>query len=62
MDDLVRFVVAKGIRPPVEKVFGFSKDEAYGYLKAGNHIGEVCISLESLPVSRRRFRNQFLDA
>ncbi|KAH6663713.1 putative zinc-type alcohol dehydrogenase-like protein [Halenospora varia] len=49
LEELVRFVAAKEIRPPVEKVFGFGREEvvaAYEYLKKGSHIGKVCISVE----------------
>ncbi|RFU74039.1 nadp-binding rossmann-fold containing [Trichoderma arundinaceum] len=49
MDDLVTFVIQKGIQPPVHKVFGFSKDEvqsAFQYLNDGEHLGKVCIALE----------------
>lgn len=49
LEELVRFVVRKDIFPPVEKIFGFSAEEvtaAYDYLKSGNHIGKVCISVD----------------
>jgi NADPH:quinone reductase-like Zn-dependent oxidoreductase len=49
LEELVRFVASKQLYPPVEKVFGFSKEEvneAYKYLKSGSHIGKVCISIE----------------
>lgn len=49
LGDLVRFVASKNIQPPVEKVFGFSYAEviaAFDYLKAGTHIGKVCIQVE----------------
>lgn len=49
LDELVRFVVQKKLKPPVEKVFGFGPDQvqaAYDYLASGGHIGKVCISVE----------------
>lgn len=48
-DDLVNFVVSKGIQLPVQKVFGFSEEEvqsAFQYLSVGAHIGKVCIALD----------------
>ncbi|PMD30294.1 putative zinc-type alcohol dehydrogenase-like protein [Hyaloscypha variabilis F] len=49
LEDMVRFVVNRELRPPVDKVFGFSTEEviaAYDYLQSGAHIGKVCISLD----------------
>ncbi|TVY78322.1 Zinc-type alcohol dehydrogenase-like protein [Lachnellula suecica] len=49
LDELVRFVINKGLVPPVEKTFGFSLEEvkaAYAYLQSGSHIGKVCITLD----------------
>jgi NADPH:quinone reductase-like Zn-dependent oxidoreductase len=49
LGELVRFVVNKELAPPVEKTFGFSREEvtaAYGYLASGSHIGKVCITLD----------------
>lgn len=49
LEDLVRFVAAKNLEPPVDKTFGFAPEEiqaAYEYLKSGSHVGKVCISLE----------------
>ncbi|GAA6023294.1 hypothetical protein JCM10207_006224 [Rhodosporidiobolus poonsookiae] len=46
-DELLRFVAAKGLRMPVEKVFGFDEvREAYELMSSGGHTGKVCISLE----------------
>lgn len=47
-EELVQFVVNKGLEPPVEKTFGFSPEEvsaAYEYMQSGSHIGKICISL-----------------
>lgn len=49
LEDCVRFVAKAGLRLPVEKEFGFSRDEivgAYEYLESGQHIGKVCIRVE----------------
>lgn len=49
LEDLVRFVVKKELKPPVEKTFGFDPEQvqdAYNYLASGRHIGKVCIVLE----------------
>ena len=49
LEELVRFVVAKELQPPVEKTFEFSTGgviAAYAHMKGGSHIGKVCISLE----------------
>jgi D-arabinose 1-dehydrogenase-like Zn-dependent alcohol dehydrogenase len=48
LEDMVRFVVNRELRPPVDKVFGFNTEEviaAYDHLQSGTHIGKVCISL-----------------
>ncbi|CZR66682.1 related to zinc-containing alcohol dehydrogenase [Phialocephala subalpina] len=49
LEELVRFVVARGLEMPVDKTFGFEPEEvekAYEYLRSGSHVGKVCISLE----------------
>ncbi|KAE9375115.1 putative zinc-type alcohol dehydrogenase-like protein [Stipitochalara longipes BDJ] len=49
LEEMVRFVVNRELRPPVEKTFRFSTEEviaAYDYLQSGTHIGKVCISLD----------------
>lgn len=49
LEELVMFVHRRELRMPVEKEFGFSKDEvigAYEYLKSGQHVGKVCIRVE----------------
>lgn len=49
LEELVQFVVTKGLEPPVEKTFGFSLEEvmaAYEYMQGGSHVGKICISIE----------------
>ncbi|PLB49320.1 NAD(P)-binding protein [Aspergillus steynii IBT 23096] len=49
LEDLVTFVYRKELRMPVEKEFGFSRDEviaAYEYLRSGQHVGKVCIRVD----------------
>ncbi|RDW79210.1 zinc-dependent alcohol dehydrogenase family protein [Aspergillus mulundensis] len=49
LEDLVRFVGNKGLRLPVEKEFGFSRDDVVGafeYLKSAQHVGKVCIKVD----------------
>ena len=49
LDDMVHFVVERELRPPVDKIFGFSTEEviaACDYLQSRTHIGKVCISLD----------------
>jgi NADPH:quinone reductase-like Zn-dependent oxidoreductase len=48
LEDVTRFVTAKNLNVPVEKVFGFKRDEvvsAFEYLVSGQHIGKVCIAV-----------------
>lgn len=48
-EDLVTFVTSKGLQMPVEKTFGFSREqilEAYKYLESGSHIGKICIEVK----------------
>jgi len=47
LEDMVRFVVNRGLHPPIDKTFGFSTEgvaAAYGYLQSRTHVGKVCIS------------------
>jgi NADPH:quinone reductase-like Zn-dependent oxidoreductase len=45
-DDFNRFVAAAGIRPAIDRVFGFDQArEAYAYLKAASHFGKIVISV-----------------
>lgn len=49
LDDVTRFVTSKNLELPVEKEFGFSKEEvikAYEYLASGQHVGKICIKVE----------------
>ena len=46
MEELMRFVIGKGMGLPVDRVFGFEREEvvaAYECLKGGWHVGKVCI-------------------
>lgn len=48
LEDMTRFVTAKGLAVPVEKEFGFSREEvvaAYGLLGSGQHVGKICIKV-----------------
>ncbi|KAI4701006.1 hypothetical protein J4E89_010842 [Alternaria sp. Ai002NY15] len=48
LEDVTRFVTSKNLNVPVEKVFGFGRDEvvsAFEYLVSGQHIGKVCIAV-----------------
>lgn len=47
-EELVAFVCGKNLQMPVEKVFGFSKEEviaAFSYLESGAHVGKVAIQV-----------------
>ncbi|KAJ4982962.1 hypothetical protein SVAN01_11528 [Stagonosporopsis vannaccii] len=49
LEDVTRFVTEKSLNVPVEKVFGFSREEvvkAFEYLVSGQHIGKVCINVD----------------
>ena len=49
LEDLVTFVYRRELRMPVDREFGFSRDEviaAYEYLKSGQHVGKVCIRVD----------------
>ncbi|KAM0553143.1 hypothetical protein ACHAPJ_007430 [Fusarium lateritium] len=49
LEEVTRFVVARDLDVPVEKEFGFSREEvieAYKYLQSGQHIGKVCINVD----------------
>ena len=48
LEDVTRFVTSRNLKMPVEKVFGFGRDEvisAFEYLVSGQHIGKVCIAV-----------------
>lgn len=49
LEECTRFVTTKDLEIPVEKEFGFSRDQviaALEYMVSGQHIGKVCIRLE----------------
>lgn len=44
LDDLLRASAARGLRPKIDRVFGFGQAiEAYRYLESGAHVGKVVI-------------------
>ena len=48
-EDMIAFVCGKNLDMPVEKTFGFSRDqiiEAYKYLESGNHVGKISIEIK----------------
>lgn len=48
LEELVRFVSERNIQMPVNRVFGFARDEvleAYEHLSSGSHIGKICINV-----------------
>ncbi|KAJ3542973.1 hypothetical protein NM208_g3814 [Fusarium decemcellulare] len=48
LQEVTQFVTAKNLRLPVEKEFGFSRDEvlaAFEYLASGKHIGKISITV-----------------
>jgi NADPH:quinone reductase-like Zn-dependent oxidoreductase len=46
LEELVRFVCARELKIPVDKVFEFEYAlEAYKYLQGGSHVGKVCIEV-----------------
>lgn len=49
LEELVTFVHRAQLRMPVDREFGFSREEviaAYEYLQSGQHVGKVCIRVE----------------
>lgn len=49
LEELMNFVVAKELQPPVEKSFKLSTEgviSAYDYMQGGSHIGKICIDVE----------------
>lgn len=49
LQDVTRFITTKGLQVPVEKEFGFSRDQviaALEYMTSGSHIGKVCINFD----------------
>ncbi|KAF6819458.1 zinc-containing alcohol [Colletotrichum musicola] len=48
LEEVTRYVVSRKLQVPVEKEFGFGREEvisAFGYLVSGAHIGKVCIKV-----------------
>ncbi|KAH7152634.1 hypothetical protein EDB81DRAFT_649092 [Dactylonectria macrodidyma] len=48
LEDVTRFVTSKNLSVPVEKEFGFSRDEviaAFEYMTSGQHVGKICITV-----------------
>ncbi|KAJ0374309.1 hypothetical protein COL26b_007556 [Colletotrichum chrysophilum] len=49
LEEVTRYVVARGLKVPVEKEFGFGRDEvvaAFEYLSTGAHVGKVCVKVQ----------------
>ncbi|KAJ1559992.1 hypothetical protein HK405_008628 [Cladochytrium tenue] len=49
LEDVVNFVGKRLLPVPVERTFGFSRDEvvrAYEFLASGQHVGKVCIPVD----------------
>lgn len=47
--DLIQFVVSRRLQVPVEKEFGFSREQVVGafeYLASGQHMGKICINVQ----------------
>lgn len=48
LEEVTRFVVARGLAVPVEKEFGSGREDviaAFEYLTSGTHVGKVCIRM-----------------
>lgn len=48
LEEMVQFVASKNLPLPVDKTFGFSRDEVLeclSYVEKGKHIGKVCIEV-----------------
>ncbi|KAH7239632.1 hypothetical protein B0J15DRAFT_568954 [Fusarium solani] len=49
LEDVARFVASKNLKVPVEKEFGFTRDEviaALEYMVSGQHVGKICIRVD----------------
>ncbi|KAM5353728.1 hypothetical protein ACJ41O_000378 [Fusarium nematophilum] len=49
LEDVSQFVASKNLRVPVEKEFGFTRDEviaALEYMVSGQHVGKICIRVD----------------
>ncbi len=48
LEEAVKFMSARGLELPVDKVFPFKREEiiaALNYVESGSHIGKVCITV-----------------
>jgi D-arabinose 1-dehydrogenase-like Zn-dependent alcohol dehydrogenase len=48
LDEVVQFVGSTNLQLPVERTFGFEREDvlaAYDYLNSDQHIGKVCIKV-----------------
>ncbi len=49
LEEAVRFVGSRGLQMPLDKSFGFNREDiiaALEYVASGKHMGKVCINLE----------------
>ena len=49
LEEVIRFVGSRGLEIPVDKSYGFNREEIIGalkYVESGGHIGKVCINLD----------------
>ncbi|KAF2709329.1 putative zinc-containing alcohol dehydrogenase [Pleomassaria siparia CBS 279.74] len=49
LEEVVRYMGKRGLAVPVDKTFGFNREEivaAFKYVASGKHVGKVCISLD----------------
>jgi len=49
LEEVVRYMGKHGLSMPVDKVFGFNREQivaAFRYVASGKHVGKVCISLD----------------
>lgn len=49
LDDFVKFFAGHDLAVPVDKVFGFTREEvvsAFEYVASGKQVGKVCINLD----------------
>lgn len=49
LEEVVRYMGKHELSMPVDKVFGFNREEivaAFKYVASGKHVGKVCISLD----------------
>jgi len=49
LEEVVRYMGKHELSMPVDKAFGFNREEivaAFKYVASGKHVGKVCISLD----------------